>query len=480
MARKDLWDTESKRGKETNAYLIEFAKVAASAVCESMNNPKSAIYKYLPQSGQMTAFEHCPDELKKRGEGMWATNDGCESALGGATRNLQKGNMANHKPCAGQSDAKRNNILGRGVDGKPRSVFQQWPEPLQYAVLIAAIEHAPALRCQNNEDLERQQQAKMEKEEIMKAKGLNKSMKDYAEACLYHGMYKSAACITDPEVLTQTLNKLKSDKKRRDLLKDNINIRLKGGGGKYKEDFDIRWTYKRRTRTVQELQDHLRKILEAEGAPNSEYTMPKEAPIQAPKRMDVPILGTMTEGRRKLDSDQKEVEEKIKTMLRRERAMRKEEPCEIDRHQPWLPPDASELEGQRIDVYWPIKGMKVKEWCQGLVKSVGEIDGDKICLSVLWDATPDLEGFEMASESDVVLRLSSFGTKRSFGWRLDLGFELAENVFSEEELAALELEDSTDIVCDDEVVGERDENYEELCGDLSDDYVNSDGEMDDE
>jgi hypothetical protein len=160
--------------------------------------------------------------------------------------------------------------------------------------------------------------------------------------------------------------------------------------------------------------------------------------------------------------------------------MRKEEPCEIDRHQPWLPPDASELEGQRIDVYWPIKGMKVKEWCQGLVKSVGEIDGDKICLSVLWDATPDLEGFEMASESDVVLRLSSFGTKRSFGWRLDLGFELAENVFSEEELAALELEDSTDIVCDDEVVGERDENDEELCGDLSDDYVNSDGEMDDE
>ena len=98
--------------------------------------------------------------------------------------------------------------------------------------------------------------------------------------------------------------------------------------------------------------------------------MPKEAPIQAPKRRDVPILGTMTEGRRKLDSDQKEVEEKIKTMLRRERVMRKEEQCEIDRHQPWLPPDASELEGQRIDVYWPIKGKRVKEWCQGLVKSV--------------------------------------------------------------------------------------------------------------
>ena len=53
----------------------------------------------------------------------------------------------------------------------------------------------------------------MKKEEIIKEKGLNKSMKDYAEACLFHGMYESAACITEPDVLTETLKTLKSDKK---------------------------------------------------------------------------------------------------------------------------------------------------------------------------------------------------------------------------------------------------------------------------
>ncbi len=49
-----------------------------------------ATYKYTNQSGSKYSYYHCGDEKKKAMLGTKATNDEAESALGGATAQVQQ------------------------------------------------------------------------------------------------------------------------------------------------------------------------------------------------------------------------------------------------------------------------------------------------------------------------------------------------------------------------------------------------------
>ena len=46
---------------------------------------------------------------------------------------------------------------------------------------------------------------------------------------------------------------------------------------------------------------------------------------------------------------------------------------------------------------------------------------------VLWDATPDIEGFEEVNEGTIELLPEKWRTKQNYGWRLDLDVELSDN-----------------------------------------------------
>jgi hypothetical protein len=56
---------------------------------ELMDESK-ATYKYTNQSGSKYSYYHCGDEKKKAMLGTKATNDEAESALGGATAQVQQ------------------------------------------------------------------------------------------------------------------------------------------------------------------------------------------------------------------------------------------------------------------------------------------------------------------------------------------------------------------------------------------------------
>ena len=107
-------------------------------------------------------------------------------------------------------------------------IFHEFTPELAYCILCVAVEDAPEQRKRNNEDLERQEKARMEKEDYIKAKGMEKAKKELVEAYMFYDMYFSDACWKgNPTAVTAKLKKLDSDNKKRDALKANVSIRVK-------------------------------------------------------------------------------------------------------------------------------------------------------------------------------------------------------------------------------------------------------------
>jgi hypothetical protein len=93
------------------------------------------------------------------------------------------------------------------------------------------MKDAPATRLRNNEDLALQAKARREKEEMIKAKNMEKATEELIEAMYYYTMYSSAACWKDNvRIANSELKKITSKTARYDALKENIMIRVKGFG----------------------------------------------------------------------------------------------------------------------------------------------------------------------------------------------------------------------------------------------------------
>ena len=53
---------------------------------------------------------------------------------------------------------------------------------------------------------------------------------------------------------------------------------------------------------------------------------------------------------------------------------------------------------------------------------------------VAWDAIPDVEGFEMKSESPCELAVDKWRMNSRYSWRMDLDVELFDNYYSRDEI----------------------------------------------
>ena len=237
------------------------------------------------------------------------------------------------------------------------------------------------------------------------------------------------------------MKKLDTEPKKREALKANISIRVKGFGWK---EHHITWTKNRKNRPIKELAAHLRKIIRLEAG----LKIPKEPPTNVLTRREVPVLGTMTDERRQLDEKSKKDEEALRTvvkMMKRERKVRGDENSIYDAFQPFEAPELSELVKKRIDICWPLD-TKVgddktteKVWCQGTVKNIVSLKDQTV--TVLWDAMLDVEGFEVATEGVCTLDRDKWRKTTSYGWRKDLDVELFENYYAEDDEGVVEEED---------------------------------------
>jgi hypothetical protein len=127
------------------------------------------------------------------------------------------------------------------------------------------------------------QRRKCSKQRIWKKKG-----GVYIEGMYYRKMYNSATCLKgDVRLVDRELKKLTSDTARYDALKENIMIRVKGLGWDWCQHA---WSKNGRQYLIKELADHLRWIIKEER--KRHIVIPSEPPVNVPKRMDLPVLGT--------------------------------------------------------------------------------------------------------------------------------------------------------------------------------------------
>ena len=263
---------------------------------------------------------------------------------------------------------------GKKIQGKQgkTGIFHQFPVELQHALVSVAIQDAPATRSRNNEDIESQQREKVEKEEILKEKGMEKASVEMAKAIRYFRMYDTDACWKgDPKVVALMLKRIRKPSLQREGLITNINMRVVGQG---LDQWKITFTHKREKRSLKELANHLRKIIRLECS--DDYVKPTRPPTKLEQRKPVPILGTMTNERRQLDikhNDKITNMAEVATKLANERGRRKDRDSMYAAFQPFEMPTLQELNGKRIDVLWPMRNDEVPgrkqdlQWCQGLV-----------------------------------------------------------------------------------------------------------------
>jgi hypothetical protein len=106
--RKELFHPSDNTNKATDSRLVELAPVAAQALLDELHDEKKATYKYLSISESEYCVLGCPSEVQKALCGLEATNNMSESALGGATRQLQQFGRISISNAAAVSDAERN------------------------------------------------------------------------------------------------------------------------------------------------------------------------------------------------------------------------------------------------------------------------------------------------------------------------------------------------------------------------------------
>jgi hypothetical protein len=91
---------------------------------------------------------------------------------------------------------------------------------------------------------------------------MENATEEYIEGLYYHRMYVSPACWKDDHrYVTRELRKLTSESAKYHALKENIMIRVKGFGWEWCRH---QWSKDGRKYTVEELANHLRRIIKEE------------------------------------------------------------------------------------------------------------------------------------------------------------------------------------------------------------------------
>ncbi len=219
------------------------------------------------------------------------TNNRRESALGGTTHQLQKYGRIGIINAAAVSDAKTNGYFSQfSTSGNTtKGMFHQFKQRICECLLTVAIEDAPVTISINRDDLDKQQEVKRKKEEMIKKKSLEKAKKGLAKASYYWEMYHSDVCWKGKHsIVHKMLGRLKSKSAKLEALKENIRMRVVALGWKL---FATTWSYKGAKRLVEELATHLRMIVREE----KKLTPKKDLALEMPKRLELPILGTATQ-----------------------------------------------------------------------------------------------------------------------------------------------------------------------------------------
>ena len=193
--RKQLFHPVRKSERDATARMVELAGIAATAIISELRDEKKATHKYLSRFKKNYSYVHASNERKLAFLGKKATNDEAESALGGATAQIQRYGRIGLSHAAAVSDLKRNAFFHRLTNSKkedkPLGIFHQFDQRLQEAIILTAMRDAPAAHKINREALDQQAAARHAKETLAKEKNLATATDEYIEGvtlftCITH------------------------------------------------------------------------------------------------------------------------------------------------------------------------------------------------------------------------------------------------------------------------------------------------------
>ena len=174
--------------------------------------------------------------------GRDATNDRSESAIGGTTHQQQKYGHIGIANAAAVSDAMMNDYFRRCLAGVMKGMFHQFDLKMCECLLTMAIEDAPDTISTNRDNVDKQQEAKRKKEEMIEKKSLDKAKEDLVEASYYWEMYNSDVCWKGKQsIVGKMLGRLKLESAKLEALKENIRMHGIGLGWK---QFAITWSHR--------------------------------------------------------------------------------------------------------------------------------------------------------------------------------------------------------------------------------------------
>ena len=431
----ELFDPQDDDNKESTSMLEDVALIGIEAIRTELLDQTKATYKYLSISGSHFSFDHCPESTKIAMLGMMATNDYAESSFAGVTAQVQTYGRIGMHGAAAVSDMQRNKFLARPTTKKSmanneRGLFHDLPEELRLTVTMMAMEDAPKTREHNNAAIDRQRERREEKEEIKRKKGFENASDEYIECLIYRAMYDSAACWKTISEVTNGLKKLKYKKDKLQALKDNIQMRFKGFGW---DDWKTAWSHMGVQYTIQELAKILKGLITTEK--KKKRTIPNKPPVPVPQRKAVPVLGTATSQRDKLDMVAREKEDELDNAARKEWRDRELKGIGSVRQnmQPLSAPELNQaFVGRKIEYLcelWDLEDNSLGlHWCSGQVGEISDGTWGKTmrtmwkkgeAVKVHWDA---IKSANMEKCSTIVeLKPRLWNQDGDQAWRYDLG-----------------------------------------------------------
>ena len=317
---------------EAQEMATDVAVTAASIFRREFRDKRKATSAYLSAINGRKSINNVSSEEREAGLGIDASNSVSESLHSSSMLGFEYTMRPDHSAAEGQT--RHNNDLGRGyknyITGCPRKSEESekgremgWfhrdlvPE-LQRTAIMTSIENAAAARATFDKHILGQYTKRRNKEEEGLEDTYNVATEDYIVALYFNEQYHNDVCWTSVEVAVYYYNRLGSESRKLEAVKDQILMRYLGLG--WKEAYHP-WSANNSPFSADELFDHFVDVV----LPLADkLDVPTEPPLELPKLPELPTLGTVSKLAEELE--QKEVDrlEEIREKARDIKASREE------------------------------------------------------------------------------------------------------------------------------------------------------------
>jgi hypothetical protein len=403
--------------REENIATNEMVKVMACEVAECMldelRDPKKATSDYLSSAGGKFSWGKTTEDEHYACLGKMATNDPAESTFASLTRQLQCFGrvLGVHASAIGQArvNGDFDSEVIHGCDG----AYHRLSQNMRQSLMRFALSTAPVVRKAEKTALDKQREAKKQKQEFLRQKKMIAMQKEYVNALTYIDMFHSPACWKTVAEAKRLFRSLSSNASKLEAVKEQIRIRVVGFGWK---DLHHPWSEGGVAHSPETLLKHLVEVIIPE---QQKREVPDEPKMELPSRKLTPQLGTKTPDVEALEI---RYENEKKNAVVEAVRMREELEAQgiADRHemlQPQRPQVDENLIGVEIEQLWMFveeDGTTVAQWCQGIV--VGVKTRNKV--HIKWNENCLREGDAPVTEE--ALMKSKYNKHVEGGWRISL------------------------------------------------------------